>query len=118
MREVARRVERGLDDRVDQELMRDRRPAAVARFDELVSAEASPLKRDSLFGEQVVRHYHEATRAHYALTYDGATAVGRWERAYVPAGRQLPPPQPLFKKLEPEQIEQERARLGPRPSVQ
>jgi len=72
----------------------------------------------TLFGEQVVRHYHEATRAHYALTYDGATAVGRWERAYVPAGRQLPPPQPLFKKLEPEQIEQERARLGPRPSVQ
>ena len=72
----------------------------------------------TLFGEQVVRHYHEATRSHYALTYDGAAAAGRWERATIPAGRQLPPPQPLFKKLEPELAEQERLRLGPKPDIQ
>ena len=70
----------------------------------------------TLFGEQIVRHYHEATRSHYALTYDGATAFGRWERAYIPAGRELPPPRPLFKKLEPEAAEQEMARLGSRPT--
>jgi len=71
-----------------------------------------------LFGEQAVRHYHETTRSHYALTYDGATAVGRWERDYIPAGRRLPAPRPLFKKLEPEQIEQERLFLGPKPDIQ
>jgi len=69
----------------------------------------------ALFGESVVRDLDEATRSHLALTYDGASAVGRWERFIVPAGRRLPPPRPLFKKLEPELIEQELARLGPRP---
>ena len=71
----------------------------------------------ALFGEGVVREFHEATRRHLALTYDGAAAVGRWERAIVPAGRQLPPPRTLFKKLEPDLAEQELARLGPKPVI-
>ncbi|MCA9868581.1 MAG: methionine--tRNA ligase [Anaerolineae bacterium] len=66
----------------------------------------------TLFGEQVVRRYDEATHSHMALTYDAGGAAGRWERASIPAGRQLPPPRTLFKKLEPELAEQELAALS------
>jgi hypothetical protein len=72
--------------------------------------EAGPL-----FGQSVVREFDEATRSHLALTYDGAMAAGRWERALIPAGRQLPAPRPLFTKLEAEVAERERGRLGQKP---
>jgi methionyl-tRNA synthetase len=72
----------------------------------------------TIFGEQIIRQYDEATRSHLGLTYDGETTAGRWERAAIPAGRQLPKPKPLFKKLEPELAEQELARLGPKPDIQ
>ncbi len=71
----------------------------------------------ALFGEAAVREFHEATRSHLALTYDGAEAVGHWDRDIVLAGRQLPPPRPLFKKLEPALADEELARLGPKPNV-
>ncbi len=71
-----------------------------------------------LFGELAVREFNEATRSHLALTYDGAMAAGRWERAIIPAGRQLPAPRPLFTKLEAEVAERERERLGSKPSIQ
>jgi len=72
--------------------------------------EAGPL-----FGELSVREFDEATRRHLALTYDGAPAAGRWERAIIPAGRQLPTPRPLFTKLEAAVAEVERGRLGQKP---
>jgi methionyl-tRNA synthetase len=72
----------------------------------------------ALFGEGVVREFDEATRSHLALTYDGSGAAGRWERAIIPAGRQLPKPRPLFKKLEPELAERELGLLGPKPLIQ
>jgi methionyl-tRNA synthetase len=65
----------------------------------------------TIFGDQVVRQYEEVSRSHLALTYDGATAAGRWVRTEIPAGRRLPKPQPLFKKLEPELAAQELQRL-------
>lgn len=68
-----------------------------------------------LFGRQLVESYQESTRSHNALTYDGATAVGRWTRSVIPVGRPLPKPQPLFKKLEPSVAVEELARLE-RPS--
>ena len=71
----------------------------------------------SLFGEQIIRRFDESTRSHDALTYDAGPAIGRWERTPVPAGRRLPKPRPLFKKLEPETAEQELARLGPKPDL-
>ncbi|WP_374685838.1 methionine--tRNA ligase [Promineifilum sp.] len=71
-----------------------------------------------LFGESVVREIEEKTRRHLALTYEGGQAVGRWQRAPIPAGRQLPKPRPLFKKLEAELVEQELQRLGPKPVIQ
>ncbi|RIK18128.1 MAG: hypothetical protein DCC51_11255 [Anaerolineae bacterium] len=42
----------------------------------------------TIFGEQIIRRYDEQTRSHLGLTYDGATAAGRWERVSVEAGRQ------------------------------
>jgi methionyl-tRNA synthetase len=65
-----------------------------------------------LFGEQLVETYSEEKGNHTALTYDGRAAVGGWERKELPIGRVLPKPRPLFKKLEPDLAEQERARLG------
>ncbi len=65
----------------------------------------------TLFGQQKVETYHETTRSHVVLTYDGTTAVGAWARTAVPTGRPLPKPAPLFKKLEPSVATEELARL-------
>ncbi len=65
-----------------------------------------------LFGDQRVEVYQERERSHTALTYDGSVASGRWERRAVPAGRELPKPLPLFRKLDSEVAEEELARLG------
>ena len=66
-----------------------------------------------LFGEQRIETFQESERAHEALTYhtDGRV-VGRWEPSRLPAGQALRDPQPLFRKLEPSLIDEERARLG------
>jgi methionyl-tRNA synthetase len=69
-------------------------------------------EESQLFGEQRVETYQESNRSHLVLTYDGASAAGRWQRTPVPAGSQLPKPSPLFKKLDPEIVEEELARLG------
>ena len=66
----------------------------------------------TMFGEQKVETYQEANSSHVGMTYDGSAAVGRWARNVIPAGRQLPKAQPLFKKLDPEVAEQELARLA------
>ncbi len=68
-----------------------------------------------LFGNPVVQEYAESTRTHVALTYDASPAVGEWRRIDIPAGRQLPKPSPLFKKLDPALVEEELGRLGQRP---
>jgi methionyl-tRNA synthetase len=46
------------------------------------------------------------------LQYDHTGAVGTWEPSQLPAGQALRQPQPLFRKLEPQIVEEERARLG------
>lgn len=66
----------------------------------------------TMFGVQPVETYEESLRSHIALTYDGSQAVGSWERSHLPAGRQLPKPKPLFKRLEPSVVDEELARLG------
>jgi methionyl-tRNA synthetase len=71
----------------------------------------------ALFGKGAIRQINETTRSHLALTYDDSHAAGRWERSIIPAGRTLPPPQPLFKKLDEALIEQERGLLGPKPVI-
>jgi methionyl-tRNA synthetase len=64
-----------------------------------------------LFGEQRIVTIDEADRSHQALTYLPEAATGRWAPAELPAGQALAEPAPLYRKLEPEIVEQERARL-------
>jgi methionyl-tRNA synthetase len=64
------------------------------------------------FGVQRIEKFDESTRSHTALTYDPSGAVGRWMPSDLPPGQRLEQPAPLFRKLDDEIIEQERARLG------
>jgi methionyl-tRNA synthetase len=59
----------------------------------------------TLFGRQYIATFREAGRVHDALCYDPAGAVGRWAPSELPAGQSLRPPQPLFRKLELEEVE-------------
>lgn len=68
-------------------------------------------EKTSLFGLQTVKTYDESSRSHKALTYDGSYAVGRWQRTVIPAGRILPKPDALFKKLDHSVVSDEMARL-------
>ena len=65
-----------------------------------------------LFGEQQIVEYKEENRSHKAMTYDGQSAVGGWQRSEIPVGRQLPAAKPLFKKLDESVVEDEMSRLG------
>ena len=65
-----------------------------------------------LFGEQRIEEYAEETRSHLALVYDEGGAVGKWQASELPAGQRLRKPSPLFVKLDPEIVEQEREFLG------
>jgi methionyl-tRNA synthetase len=65
-----------------------------------------------LFGEQRIENYQEETRAHEALIYDSSNASGKWEASDLPAGQQLAQPKPLYKKLDDDIVELERAQLG------
>ncbi len=81
-------------------------PFTTAQLHELLGEDGS------IFGRQVVREFQESGRRHRAMTYDGAAAAGRWQREEIPAGRRLPKPHALFKKLDPAIADEERARLG------
>ncbi len=67
----------------------------------------------TLFGEQRIETFEEGERAHEALTYHaGPDVVGAWESSELPPGQVLREPKPLFRKLDPDLIDEERARLG------
>jgi len=53
----------------------------------------------------------ENGKAHRVLTCQPETWVGRWEPSRLPAGQQLRPPAPLFKKLDERIVEEELARM-------
>ena len=65
-----------------------------------------------LYGDLCIQSYQESSRSHDALTYDPSTGDGRWEPSQLPAGQKLRRPTPLFVKLDPEIVEQERDRMG------
>jgi methionyl-tRNA synthetase len=65
-----------------------------------------------LFGTQYVQKINDEQGEHNALRYDPSNASGTWKPGTLSAGRSLRQPGPLFRKLEPEIIEQERTRLG------
>jgi methionyl-tRNA synthetase len=65
-----------------------------------------------LFGEQRIETYKESNRTHEALIYDPTDATGHWEPSKLEPGQPFQKPKPLYKKLDEDIIEQERARLG------
>ncbi|GAB4514524.1 MAG: methionine--tRNA ligase [Anaerolineae bacterium] len=65
-----------------------------------------------LFGELKIETYEESTRSHQTLVYDGAHAIGTWQKSDLQPGQTLREPAPLFVKLEPDIVEQERQYLG------
>ena len=65
-----------------------------------------------LFGTQSVETEQDDLGTHTVLRYHPETATGRWEPSTLQPGHVLNQPGPLFKKLEPKIIEEERARLG------
>ncbi len=68
--------------------------------------------RKPIFGRQSTSQVGDALGTHTVLTYDPNNATGAWEPSRIEPGRALVQPAPLFKKLEPKIIEEERARLG------
>jgi methionyl-tRNA synthetase len=64
-----------------------------------------------LFGEQFVETRQDSLGEHRVLRYQPGDASGRWEASRLPAGQALRQPAPLFRKLEPDIVEAERARL-------
>jgi methionyl-tRNA synthetase len=66
-----------------------------------------------LFGDLHIRDFAESTRSHQALVYAvGQEVVGRWGVSALPIGQALREPEALIKKLPPETVAEERARLG------
>ncbi len=65
-----------------------------------------------LFGAQKVQQVTDSLGEHTVLTYDATPATGTWQPAEIQPGQVLHQPVPLFRKLEPKIIEEERARLG------
>jgi len=65
-----------------------------------------------LFGTQSTEVVTDLLAQHTVLRYHPEGASGRWEPGQIQAGRVLRQPGPLFRKLEPKIVEEERARLG------
>jgi methionyl-tRNA synthetase len=65
-----------------------------------------------LFGTQKIEERSDALGSRPVLTYDPSGATGQWEPSRLAAGQPLTEPKPLFRKLLPEIVDQERSRLG------
>jgi methionyl-tRNA synthetase len=64
-----------------------------------------------LFGTQRIETYAEEHRSHEALIYEKGEGGGEWRPPELPV-QKLGQPEPLYKKLEDDVAEAERARLG------
>jgi methionyl-tRNA synthetase len=65
-----------------------------------------------LFGHQSIEEVTDPLGAHVVLRYHPESASGEWAPSKLSAGGELQKPGPLFRKLDPEIANEERARLG------
>ena len=65
-----------------------------------------------IFGEQRVDEVKDNLGSHDALRYIAGNAAGRWQPSELQPGKTFQKPSPLFKKLDPEVADEERAKLG------
>jgi methionyl-tRNA synthetase len=68
--------------------------------------------KNPLFGTQRIEPRTDSLGSQPVLVYDPTGAAGKWEPSRLEPGRPLAEPKPLFRKLLPDIVEQERARLG------
>ena len=66
----------------------------------------------SLFGSQIPHKVQDGLGEHTVLRYDPSGATGRWDPSTLRPGQVLRQPSPLFKKLEPKIVQEEREKLG------
>ena len=66
---------------------------------------------DPLFGNQVVENISDSLGSHYVLRYLPKDASGRWEPSQLAPGTPFQKPEPLFRKLDADIVDLERARL-------
>jgi methionyl-tRNA synthetase len=66
----------------------------------------------NLFGSQFTSLESDELGTHTVLRYNPVTAAGKWEPSTLQPGWRLGKPEPLFRKLDPAIIAEERARLG------
>lgn len=65
-----------------------------------------------LFGEQIIEEQKDNLGTHDVLLYRPKDAAGSWTPSQLSPGDVIRKPKPLFRKLEKEIVEMERARLG------
>ncbi len=65
-----------------------------------------------LFGEQFVDTVQDSLGEHTVLRYRPGQASGHWQPSQLQPGGLLNQPEPLYKKLDPVMVEQERSRMG------
>ena len=65
-----------------------------------------------LFGEQTTQVVTDGLAEHAVLRYDPQTATGSWQPGTIQPGRIMRQPGPLFRKLEPKIVDEERTRMG------
>jgi methionyl-tRNA synthetase len=68
--------------------------------------------KNPLFGTQRIEPRTDSLGSQPVLVDDPTGAAGKWEPSRLEPGRPLAEPKPLFRKLLPDIVEQERARLG------
>ncbi|MBI4926120.1 MAG: methionine--tRNA ligase [Anaerolineae bacterium] len=66
----------------------------------------------SIFGRQAVEEIQDSLTTHDVLRYYHGNSSAKWQPSQLKPGTTLHQPLPLFKKLEPTIVEEERARLG------
>jgi len=65
-----------------------------------------------LFGSQATETVEDALGEHTVLRYLPEGGIGKWQAERLEPGREFAKPKPLFKRLDPSIVEEERARLG------
>jgi len=67
-----------------------------------------------LFGSQYTETIKDSLAEHTILRYDPVNATGKWAPSTLKAGTTLQQPQPLYRKLEPTMVDEERSKMGPK----
>jgi methionyl-tRNA synthetase len=70
---------------------------------------------DRLFAEGYTQRVTDDLGTHTVLRYRQGQGDGRWQASELPAGQKLDEPRPLFKKLDPDVVAEERKRMGTSP---